>query len=644
MDRGKHISFEDAQSVSPSASDEDTSAVEVLFDPSNPYRRKSSLVNSETVPPHLRRGAQQQQQRTQQQQPNKSECLVHKLLESQKWIGRIHHHHRHGSTSQVRDISGSRGLDRVLDPKGARAQSPPRSPRRAILDGAMDSSGETSDDVGQFDEKAWKAQITRTESQMELEAAAAGGASVPVVGVDETRSRLLTKKQLSEMAWGVRELSRRLGSVRLRFRVKTIFLLTKAYDDDLIPKTREVARWLLSKDRDVRYTVYVDRNLKDDKRFDAEGLVEEVNKEDPANANGGGSNQDGGPSEIRIGTTTTTTSKTTEDDDARKRLRYWDEGMCRARPHMFDFVITLGGDGTVLYASWLFQRIVPPVLSFALGSLGFLTKFDFDEYQRTLTGAFREGVTVSLRLRFEGTVMRSQKRKKKRLSGLGIGTLEITDGGDNGNGGGGEEEQQQQEDDNDGQERKRDLIEELIGEEKDDEHTHRPDGTYEVLNEVVVDRGPNPTMSFTEIFGDDEHFTSILADGVCVCTPTGSTAYNLAAGGSLCHPENPVMLVTAICAHTLSFRPIILPDTIVLRIGVPYDARTSSWASFDGRERIELRPGDYVTISASRYPFASVQAPGRRSEDWINSISAKLGWNTRQRQKPFKEGQTTRHG
>ena len=80
--------------------------------------------------------------------------------------------------------------------------------------------------------------------------------------------------------------------------------------------------------------------------------------------------------------------------------------------------------------------------------------------------------------------------------------------------------------------------------------------------------------------------TTVQADGLTVSTPTGSTAYNLAAGGSLCHPENPVMLVTSICAHTLSFRPIILPDTIVLRIGVPYDARTSSWASFDGRERV----------------------------------------------------------
>jgi NAD+ kinase len=241
---------------------------------------------------------------------------------------------------------------------------------------------------------------------------------------------------------------------------------------------------------------------------------------------------------------------------------------------------------------------VPPVLAFSLGSLGFLTKFDFDAYPQTLSQAFEQGITVNLRLRFEATVMRSQTR------------------------------------DNEGQS---DLVEQLIGEEAEDHHTHRPDGTHNILNEVVVDRGPNPTMSSIELFGDDDHFTTVQADGICVSTPTGSTAYNLAAGGSLCHPDNPVILVTAICAHTLSFRPIILPDTIVLRCGVPYDARTSSWASFDGRERVELKPGDYVTISASRFPFPCVLPTDRRKTDWINSISRTLQWNSRDKPKAFKE-------
>ncbi|KAL6721813.1 hypothetical protein ACLMJK_000918 [Lecanora helva] len=375
-----------------------------------------------------------------------------------------------------------------------------------------------------------------------------------------THSRLLTKRQLSEMALGVRELSKKLGSVRLKLKVKTVFLLTKAHDEGLIGYTREVVEWLLSKDRAVPYIVYVEDTLEHNSTFDAKSIA-------------------------------------AQDPSREGRLKYWNNELCKTHPLTFDFVVTLGGDGTLLYASWLFQRIVPPVLSFALGSLGFLTKFDYTDFREILTTAFNKGVTVSLRLRFEGTVMRSQTKAGPE----------------------------------------RDLVEELIGEEAENDFTHKPDGSYEILNDIVVDRGPNPTMSAIEIFGDDEHFTTVQADGVCVATPTGSTAYNLAAGGSLCHPENPVILVTAICAHTLSFRPIILPDTIVLRVGVPYDARTSSWASFDGRERVELCPGDYVTISASRYPFANVMQQGRRSEDWVNSISRTLNWNSRQRQKSFKE-------
>lgn len=234
-----------------------------------------------------------------------------------------------------------------------------------------------------------------------------------------------------------------------------------------------------------------------------------------------------------------------------------------------------------------------------MGSLGFLTKFDFDIFPKTLRRAFAEGLTISLRIRFEGTVMRSKE---------GSGDKDQSD---------------------------RNLVNELIGTEADDADTHRPTKTVNILNEIVIDRGPNPTMSSIEVFGDDKHFTTVQADGICVATPTGSTAYNLAAGGSLCHPENPVILLTAICAHTLNFRPIILPDTIVLRVGVPYDARASSWASFDGRERTELFPGDYVTISASRFPYPSVLPLDRRSEDWIESISRTLNWNSRQKQKAF---------
>lgn len=159
-----------------------------------------------------------------------------------------------------------------------------------------------------------------------------------------------------------------------------------------------------------------------------------------------------------------------QDPSYQGRLKYWDNDLCRRHPHLFDFAVTvslagqsiaghadreqLGGDGTLLYASWLFQNIVPPVLSFALGSLGFLTKFDYADYRETLSTAFNDGITVSLRLRFEATIMRTQ-----------------TVHGDG----------------------KHDLVEELIGDEAENSLTHKPDGSYNILNEIVVDRGPNPS-------------------------------------------------------------------------------------------------------------------------------------------------------
>lgn len=403
-----------------------------------------------------------------------------------------------------------------------------------------------------------------------------------------TQSRLLTKKQLSDMAFNIRELSKKLGHIRLLLKVRNVFLLTKAHDKKLIAFTRDVSQWLLQQQNSdgYPYTVWVEDTMKDSKIFDAKGLAQ-------------------------------------MDPSFGDRIKYWNPELCKKKPHLFEIVVALGGDGTVLYSSWLFQRVVPPVMSFALGSLGFLTKFDYDDHKNTLTRAFAEGVTVSLRLRFEGTIMRAQAR-----------------------------------DDADTHEG-RDLIDELIGEDRDRATTHKPEGIHNILNDIVLDRGPNPTMSTIEVFGDEEHFTTVQADGICVATPTGSTAYNLAAGGSLCHPDNPVILLTAIAPHTLSFRPIILPDTMVLRLGVPYDARASCWASFDGKERYgfmksvtfeyftdvhrcELRPGDYVTISASRFPFPTVLPLDRKKEDWVDSISRTLNWNNRQRQKAFDDAKASK--
>ena len=162
----------------------------------------------------------------------------------------------------------------------------------------------------------------------------------------------------------------------------------------------------------------------------------------------------------------------------------------------------------------------------------------------------------------------------------------------------------------------------------------RPVESFEILNDLVVDRGPSPFVSMLEVFADNNHLTTAQADGLCVSTPTGSTAYSLSAGGSLVYPDIPAILITPICPHTLSFRPMLLPDSMELRIAVPYHSRSNAWASFDGRGRIEIKRGDHIKVTASPYPFPAV-CPEDQPYPWFDSVSRTLNWNQRQKQKSF---------
>ena len=394
------------------------------------HRRKSSLVASD---PQLHK---------------RTACFVHALLDDQHHDEHYHNGHLDGiaeaTPPSLPQDQKKEGDGEVVEPKLVPVQVQIHEPW--VTSPSVTPPGMHT--PGQPDEQLWKMTQSRPSvcENIATDAKTADAKAAEVLADAVSHSRLLTKKQLSDMAWGVRELSKRLGSVNLKVKVKSVFILTKAHDESLVGNTREVARWLLSKDRGVEYVVYVEDRLRNNKNFGADTLGEELDE--------GNGNVAPKPS----------------------RLRYWTEEMCRSRPQTFDFIITLGGDGTVLYASWLFQRIVPPVLSFALGSLGFLTKFDFEDFKGTLTTAFSNGIKVSLRLRFEVTVMRCQKGKKRLLQ-HDDGTTEVVAADEDG--------------ENDTSHR--DLVEELVGEEKDDERTHRPDGTYEILNDIVVDRGPNPS-------------------------------------------------------------------------------------------------------------------------------------------------------
>lgn len=98
------------------------------------------------------------------------------------------------------------------------------------------------------------------------------------------------------------------------------------------------------------------------------------------------------------------------------------------------------------------------------------------------------------------------------------------------------------------------------------------------------------------------------------------------------HPSVPAILITPICAHTLSFRPVLLPDSAILSCIVPSDARSSGWVSFDGKSRQELMRGDRLCVKMSPYPMPTMNRLSF-TEDWFNALRSQFMFNSRPRQK-----------
>jgi len=234
-----------------------------------------------------------------------------------------------------------------------------------------------------------------------------------------------------------------------------------------------------------------------------------------------------------------------------------------------DLAVTLGGDGTVLWTSRLIGAApCPPLVSFHLGSLGFLAPFDPKEMETTLDGILCGGFNLFLRHRLLCRLVRAGENVVREKA---------------------------------------------------------------VMNEVVIDRGPSPFLTNLQCFVGDAFMTSVQGDGVLISTPTGSTAYNLAAGGSMVHPAVPGIMFTPICPHSLSFRPLVLPDTLTLKIMVPDGARGDAFVSFDGKERERLGPGDQLYIRVSPHPIPSVCVKDG-TRDWFLNVRNVLKWNDRDSQ------------
>lgn len=223
-----------------------------------------------------------------------------------------------------------------------------------------------------------------------------------------------------------------------------------------------------------------------------------------------------------------------------------------------DMTTTLGGDGTILHASALFSTTthVPPLLSFSMGTLGFLGEWKFEEFKRAFREVYMSGAAAGSHLfqdqqhphvqdiaggetgdvtgwsSIRGKSMGTSRLSKVLLRGrLKVGMFDANGQKVNGDG--------------------------TVGNEVQDIHA---------MNEVIIHRGANPHMAIIEIFVGGRFLTEAVADGMIIATPTGSTAYSLSSGGSIIHPLVSSLLMTPICPRSLSFRPLVLPANTPLTL------------------------------------------------------------------------------
>lgn len=265
-----------------------------------------------------------------------------------------------------------------------------------------------------------------------------------------------------------------------------------------------------------------------------------------------------------------------------------------------DLIVTLGGDGTILRAvSTFLNANVPPVLSFALGTLGFLLPFDFDNFDATFQKVYQSRAKALHRSRLECHVVRGGTTIESNLRTM-----------------------------------------------------------QHAMNDISLHRGLQPNLTALDIYIDGQLLTTSTADGLVLATPTGSTAYNLLAGGSITHPLVECILLTPICPRLLLFRPLILPLTLHVMIRMSEGNRNHAIKlNIDGIPQVDLRAGDQIhilsengTTNVSGVPrpppreaavaslpdttkqgqrHRGIWCVARGENDWTLDINELLGFNTR---------------
>ncbi|MCP4256915.1 MAG: NAD(+)/NADH kinase [Planctomycetes bacterium] len=144
-----------------------------------------------------------------------------------------------------------------------------------------------------------------------------------------------------------------------------------------------------------------------------------------------------------------------------------------------------------------------------------------------------------------------------------------------------------------------------------------------VLNDIVVNKKALARLAHIETYIDDHYMTTYSADGLIVATPTGSTAYSLAAGGPIIHPGVHGILITPICPFTLTNRPIVVPDSACIKVRLSKES-LDIILTFDGQGCIEIDENDTIIIQKGPYPINMITMP---DQHYIDVLKDKLRWS-----------------
>jgi len=144
-----------------------------------------------------------------------------------------------------------------------------------------------------------------------------------------------------------------------------------------------------------------------------------------------------------------------------------------------------------------------------------------------------------------------------------------------------------------------------------------------VLNDMVINRGAFARLAHIKTYIDDQYLTTYSADGLIVATPTGSTAYSLAAGGPIIHPEVKGIIMTPICPFTLTIRPLIVPESASIKI-ILEEKSSDVMLTFDGQTGLEINEKDTIIVKKSPHPINMITM-GDRS--YFDVLKTKLRWS-----------------